>query len=229
MRERQRQRRGEHMLHEFLTSNREELIARCKTKATTRTGTAAPASLDGEGIPRFLAQLVETLRREQASGTPEVAMAGLNAASEIGLAAAQHGAELRRRGFSVDQVVHDYGNVCQSITELAIERDLPMSTHEFRTLNRCLDDAIADAVTGFARGGAQAADEQAEVRHERANAFSNEHQRLIDIAIQSFSAIKTGHVGATGATGALLTHALGELRRLTEHVRREPAFTTVER
>ena len=65
-------------------------------------------------------------------------------------APAHHGRELRLQGFTVSQVVHDYGDVCQSITDLAMERDAPISVDDFRTLNRCLDDAIASAVTEYA-------------------------------------------------------------------------------
>jgi hypothetical protein len=50
----------------------------------------------------------------------------------------------------VDQVVHHYGDVCQAVTELAVRRGSSITTDEFRTLNRCLDEAIADAVTVFA-------------------------------------------------------------------------------
>jgi hypothetical protein len=66
--------------------------------------------------------------------------------SEIGTSAVAHGASLLGLGYTVDQVVHDYGDLCQSITDLAFERDAPFSVEEFRTLNRCLDNAIADAV-----------------------------------------------------------------------------------
>ena len=55
------------------------------------------------------------------------------------------------QGFNISQVVHGYGDVCQSITDLAVEMDAPISTDDFRTLNRCLDDAIAGAVTEFSR------------------------------------------------------------------------------
>ena len=37
------------------------------------------------------------------------------------------------------------------MTELAIELELPISADEFKTLNRCLDEAIAQAVTEFSR------------------------------------------------------------------------------
>ena len=41
--------------------------------------------------------------------------------------------------------------ICQSVTELAVELDAPIGTDDFRTLNRCLDDAIAGAVTEHAQ------------------------------------------------------------------------------
>ena len=51
----------------------------------------------------------------------------------------------------MSQVVHDYGDVFQAITELAVETRAPISTEDFRALNRCLDDAIAGAVTEYGR------------------------------------------------------------------------------
>jgi len=42
--------------------------------------------------------------------------------------------------------VHDYGDVCQSITELAVDASVPINADDFRLLNSCLDDAIAAAV-----------------------------------------------------------------------------------
>jgi hypothetical protein len=91
-----------------------------------------------------------------------------SAFSELGATAALHGRELRRHGCTVDQVVHDYGDLCQAITDLALERDVPLEVDEFRTLNRCLDNAIADSVTAFAsqrdllleNAGARALDER---------------------------------------------------------------------
>lgn len=41
--------------------------------------------------------------------------------------------------------MHDYGDACQSVTEIAVETHAPIDADDFRTLNRCLDDAIADA------------------------------------------------------------------------------------
>ena len=69
----------------------------------------------------------------------------------IGSTATRHGRDLLALGFTVSQVVHDYGDICQAVTELAIEQNAPITTDEFKTLNRCLDTAIAEAVTEHAR------------------------------------------------------------------------------
>jgi hypothetical protein len=168
------------------------------------------------GVPLFLQQLVETLRAEQNTGTRGVESESKPAQTDIGRGAALHGAELLRRGFSVDQVVHDYGDVCQCVTLLAGEQEVPISIDEFRTLNRCLDDAIADAVTSFGSARQTSIDRQAETLQQRLVDFAAEHRRLVDIVNQSFTAIKTGNIGTGGATGTLLAHALEELRTLTD-------------
>jgi hypothetical protein len=47
-----------------------------------------------------------------------------------------HWQDLRRQGFTVSQVVHDYGDVCQSITEIAVEQNAHIGTDDFRMLPR---------------------------------------------------------------------------------------------
>jgi len=207
------------MLHEFVTSNRTELIARCRNKVAKRLSPAEiPLALD-HGVPLFLQQLVETLSLEQREPHPtavEVEVEPSPAPTEIGRAATVHGAELLRLGYTVDQVVHNYGDVCQAVTELAGEHDERISTGEFHTLNRCLDNAIADAVTSFGRARQVLLEDQAETLHQRLSFYSVEHRRLVDIALQAYGVIKTGHVGVTGATGTLLFHTLEDLRSLAD-------------
>jgi hypothetical protein len=140
------------VLHQFLASNKEDLIHRCRAKVGKRVSPAAGKADLNHGIPRFLDQLIETLQVEQSS-SPRKSLrisgpsGGGPTASEIAVTAALHGRELSENGFTVDQVVHDYGDLCQAITELAAERGMTIEIDEFRTLNRCLDNGIADAVT----------------------------------------------------------------------------------
>src|SRR6185295_17847418 len=142
------------VLHEFLSANRVDLIKRCRIKVAKRL---APKVTDAElvhGIPAFLDQLIKTLQVEQTSEPMRSRKVsgpagGGPVVSEIAATATLHGRELSLQGFTVEQVVHDYGDLCQAITDLAFERSLPIEIDEFRTLNRCLDNGIADAVTEF--------------------------------------------------------------------------------
>jgi len=216
------------MLHEFLAANRIVLIAHCRDKAAKRYQPSEIPAIIDHGVPLFLQQLVSTLQCEQSTPAREVSLPERTPAhSEIGQSAALHGAELLRLGYSIDQVVHDYGDLCQAITELAVEESVAISADEFRTLNRCLDSAIADAVTAYGAASRHTLSEQAESMHTRLRSFVDEHRRLVDIAIQSYAAIKTGCVGLTGATGNLLLHTLDELSVLAEHslpeIQRGPA------
>jgi hypothetical protein len=204
------------MLHEFLTTNRQQIINLCKDKVAKRFEPTESASAKNYGVPLFLEQLVETLKDEQTTHLRNAESGPTPAPTKIGRAAAIHGAEMLRRGFRVDQVVHDYGDVCQCVTALAVEQNKTISTDEFRTLNRCLDDAIADAVASFGKAHQTSVERQTQTWQQRLDTFAVEHRRLVDIAVQSFAAIRTGNIGTGGATGALLDHALGELQALTD-------------
>jgi hypothetical protein len=205
------------MLHDFLTANRQVLIGRCREKVARRFGSTETAATIDHGVPLFLQQLVETLREEQSSGArAESESKPTPAPTAIGRSAALHGTELLRRGFSVDQVVHEYGDVCQCVTALAVEQEAVISTDEFRTLNRCLDNAIADAVASYGSARETSIDRQAETLQHRLVAFAADHRRLIDIAVKSLTAIKSGNIGINGATGTLLAHTLEELGSLAD-------------
>jgi hypothetical protein len=213
------------MLHEFLRANRQILIARCREKVAKRFEPAESAAAIDHGVPLFLQQLVDTLQAEQGTHLrEETDPQPTPAASVIGRAAALHGAELLRRGFTVDQVVHDYGDVCQCVTALAVEQESVFSVDEFRTLNRCLDNAIADAVASFGAARVASMERQAEGLQQRLIAHTAEQQRLIDIAVKAIAAIKTGSIGISGPTGILLTQTLDELSSLTD--RTLPEFST---
>jgi hypothetical protein len=204
------------VLHEFLTENRQLLIARCREKVAKRFEPAEAASSIEHGVPLFLGQLVETLQAElTTSARGSVETEPTPAPTAIGRAAALHGAELLRRGFTVDQVVHDYGDVCQAVTALAVEQSSAITVDEFRTLNRCLDNAIADAVASFGEGRQASLDRKAQTSQRSLADYTADHRRLIAIARQSFTAIKTGNIGPGGATGDLLEHTLKELEEIT--------------
>ena len=210
------------MLHEFLSQNRQALIARCREKVAKRPIPRITERQLKYGIPLFVDQLIQTLRLEQRpdGGTVAITVSAIHGApspSDIGRTAARHGSELLRTGFTVDQVVHDYGDLCQAVTEMAVEQGATVTADEFRTLNRCLDEAIADAVTEFGRQRDQlAAAEGTRATNERLGFLAHELRNLIGTAILAHWTIKHGSVGMGGATGALLDRSLIGLRDLID-------------
>jgi signal transduction histidine kinase len=224
-------------MHQFLVHNRDELIARCKNKVAKRPRRAATAEQLEHGIPLFLDQLTRTLEAEE-QGQPTASMrisgasgGDADAPSEIGVGAAAHGRELLELGFSVDQVVHDYGDLCQAITDLAFERDAAFPTQEFRTLNRCLDTAIADAVTEFSRlREISLAAAQNAAANQHVGFFVHELRNALGTANLAVSALALSKMPISGATGAVLKRSLLTLNNLVasslEDVRRN---TVVQR
>src|SRR3982074_304784 len=191
------------MLHEFVTANRDEIILRCRAKVASRSVPPPTEAEIDHGVPLFLDQLVDALRL------------GLSSSPEIGRSAILHGHDLLLQGFSVSQVVHDYGDVCQSITELALQTGAPIGTHDFRLLNACLDDAIAGAVTQYGRERVQstiASDSAGE--SERLGFFTHELRNLIHTALIAFEVVKSGNVGVGGSTGTVLQRSLNGARDL---------------
>jgi hypothetical protein len=162
------------MLSDFLTSNRTLLIDRCRAMVGSRSDPKDTEPELAHGIPIFLDQLIDALKFEETlhpQGTPITAHNGRGeVASDVGTTAALHGHDLFLEGFTIEQVVRDYGDVCQAVTKLAIETGVPISVGEFRTFNLCIDNAIAGAVTEYAKR-AEAAEPPA-----RGDARGNGHQ-----------------------------------------------------
>lgn len=181
------------LLHEFIGTNREELIRRCRVKVGERSPSRTKESKPDHGVPLFLDQLMAELRD------------GPSKTDQINEGAVKHGHDLMLQGYTVSQVVHDYGDVCQSVTDLAMETNAPIATEDFRTLNRCLDDAIASAVTEHAR-----------TQETTRDGTSNDLRPLINAAVDGFEVLQTGTVGLTGRTADLVSRSLLGMRDIIE-------------
>lgn len=190
------------MLTNLITANRENIIARTRAKLAARS---APRHTDAEldkGIPLFLDQLGETLRHSSSRRT-----------GAMDADATKHGRDLLRMGFTVSQVVHGYGDVCQAVTELALESDAKITTEDFRTFNGCLDDAIASAVTEYERLREEGLSRKGT---ERLGVLAHELRNALSTALLAFGTLKRGAVGPDSSTGALLNRSLLRLRDLID-------------
>jgi signal transduction histidine kinase len=207
------------MLRDFLSTNRTLLIGRCRDMVSSRSDPKATDEELAHGVPMFLDQLIETLVLEQQSG-PEDTAKDRNAlgkfSSELAATAGLHGHDLFRAGFTVEQVVRDYGDVCQAVTNLALETGAPISVDEFRTFNRCLDNAIAGAVTEYAKHAPASVDESLRSFNSRLGPLAHELRNYLQTATYAARAIRAGTSGIGGATAAVLDRSLMAMGNLID-------------
>jgi signal transduction histidine kinase len=190
------------MLSEFLVQHRGELIARAREKVASRS---APRPTEAElecGVPLFLDELGEVLRLSLVTNDKMTRSAGA------------HGRALLRTGFTVAQVVHDYGDICQVVTELAGEVNAPITVDEFHTMNRCLDDAIAEAVTEYSAQRERSIEDAGTYR---LGTVVHEVRGRLSTAMMALSLLEQGNVGIGGSTGAILKRSLRAMGTLLDH------------
>lgn len=190
------------MLHQFLDGSRDKIIPRARVKASGRPAPRVTQTELENGIPMFLTQLVGMLQAPRESGT-----------NAIGASAAKHGDDLLKMGFTVGQVVHDYGGLCQAITEVAVEDHVSTTSSEFKTLNGCLDDAIASAVSEFGHQREQSASNEAA---EQLGFLTHELRNALSAAMYAFQIIQKGTVGVSGSTADLLVRSLDRMREIID-------------
>ncbi len=219
------------VLNEFLIANRALLIDRCRLKVIGRSEPKATEQELAHGIPIFLDQLIKTLTIEQSARPADSrSVSGASAGgtvSEIGEVAALHGRDLHEQGFTLEQVVRDYGDVCQAVTQLADETGAAIKIDEFRTLNRCLDNAIAGAVTEYAfQKASRDADDGYQALNAKLGPLAHELRNHIQIATYAVKAIKAGNVGLSGTTGAMLDRSLKGMSSLIDRSLAEVRITS---
>ena len=174
------------------------------------------------GLPVFLDQLGEALRR---AILHEVVDHG-----EIDNSAGHHGDHLFHEGLTVAQVVNSYGDLCQVITGLAVDKQTAIGAADFQTLNLCLDDATAGAVTAYTRQRDRAIRDEG---IERLGFLAHELRNALSSAILAFASIKKGVVSTGGSTSAILDRSHMRLQSLIDRsladVRLDAGILNLER
>ncbi|MBI5241911.1 MAG: HAMP domain-containing histidine kinase [Elusimicrobia bacterium] len=198
------------MLSDFLSGNRQAIHELSRRKVAADAGSAPDAEAWNQGLPEVFDHIIASLQRAAKYGFPA-------AGADGGAQATQRGEKMLRLGLTVSQVVQGYSAVCQSITEAAREQGFVISADEFHTINRVLDLAIAEAVTGYEHlhDGIVAKAEALRLgmlAHELRNALTN--------VTLAHLMIRDGLVGARGETSAVLEKGL---RRMTDIIDRSLA------
>ena len=196
------------MLHNFLEKNQTTILARTKAKMEANgLGKLRSGELD-RGLPMFYAQLIAVLKRvasDDAIGHP----LGGDLDSGTKGDAQRYGREAEKLGYTVSQVIHAYGALCQAITECAFDQGQVITPKEFHGFNFTLDAAVAEAVTEFI----EVSDEAKGVdHHAQLGTLAHELRNPLSNAIMALEAIRMGSVGVGGNTGQLLDRRCRECR-----------------
>jgi hypothetical protein len=176
------------VLRQFIVTNRDEILSLARERAVSRCGPVATEAGLSHGLPVFLEQLGEALRKVKLDEVVDH--------TEIKDSAGHHGDDLFSQGMTVAQVINGYGDLCQVITGLAVDQKSPISAGEFQTLNLCLDEATAGAVTAYSGQRERAISSEGT---ERLGVLAHEMRNALNAAILSFGSIKRGTVATGGA------------------------------
>ena len=194
------------MLHEFLTANRGAILALTRNK-TEALSESKPTSRKLErGLPEFYDRLIHALKKNtdgQGRAKPE----------RYAPSTTIHGEESLRLGYTVSQVVHGYGALCQAITETARKMTMTIAPEEFSTLNQSLDVAIAEAVTGFERPSGKAVERDST---KKIGFLVHELRNALGAAVLAHAMIKEGKLGVGGGTNAALDRNFERMRDLLD-------------
>ena len=108
-----------------------------------------------------------------------------------------------------------------------MELNAPISADDFRILNRCLDDAIAAAVTEYGSERDQSFEIEAADDTERLGVLAHKLRTSIHTARSALDAIESGRVGIAGSTGIVLQRNLSDAQGLVDRLLDAKAFATV--
>jgi signal transduction histidine kinase len=193
------------MLRDFIASHREQILAQARLRFEGRLGPLTDQSELTHGLPVFLDQLREALRRVSSCEPVDH--------DAIQMSAGEHGNELFHRGASVAQLVHDYGDLGQVIRSLADAERTTIAVDEAQTLGFCIDDAIAGAVAVYAGHRERTISDEGS---RRLGAVAHEMRGELNDAIMAFASIRKGVSAPSGSTSAILDRSLMRLHALID-------------
>ncbi|HEX6164115.1 MAG TPA: HAMP domain-containing sensor histidine kinase [Vicinamibacterales bacterium] len=192
------------MLHQFITEHRDVIVERAASLARVRDPLLNNAPK--EEISHFLTQVSARLRQGSDRAVD---------ATSFNETAVRNGANMRRGGHPVVNVVQSYGDVCQAVTAIAVESSMPISADDFSVFNQCLDQAIGQAVTEYNR---MAEDTRAAAELQRLGMAAHELRDQLQTAQLSLRSLQSSRTAIDGLSGQLLERALRNLSGVVDRM-----------
>jgi signal transduction histidine kinase len=129
-------------LHDVLVERKNDIlnqfVVELRKSAGDTSGMTNSVLIDH--LPRFLDEIVATLRRDTES-----------AIQQFSASARKHGEQRFRVGFDLASLVHEYEVLRRSIVLILEQAEAALLLHEFETLAKCFNVGMAEAVTEFTR------------------------------------------------------------------------------
>lgn len=195
-------------LHEFLEHHRAEILRLTHSRIAESSPRGSESELI-DSIPEVFDDIVAALRED-------VGLTRETVSTAPGKTPTVHGRQRLRLGFSITELVHDYGALCHAITGLA-EETTGITPREYRILNRELDGAIAAAVSEYAGQRELDRDRRHDQRAcEHLGFVAHELRNALAAAMLSFDVIKRGEVGVAGKVGNMLERSLRRAQDLID-------------
>ena len=190
-------------LHEVLASLRNEVMQRWLEEVR---GTLHPASMPRmelvDHLPAFLDQVIAALQRRES-------------AADCLDAAEDHGVQRLALGFSLDQVVREYGAMRTAMSSVATDAGVEISAGDSEVIFDCVINGIAGAVSEYSRQRdaemqRQATEHFAFIAHEIRNPLSS--------AVLAVAALQANQkLDPTDRTVNILDRALQLMQSLIDH------------
>jgi signal transduction histidine kinase len=188
------------MLAAFMQSHRNEIFSLFLEKRRAASSDGESAEVERH-IQHFYDEMLLALAQE-----PRGIREGSPAA--LALADLRHGLRL-----DLSSVVHDYGDLCDSITLAAEQHNVTIEIREYRIFSQVVDGAIATAVEHMEQAHDRDAESHLAVR---IGFLAHELRNALTAATMSWRVIRDGLVPAAGKTATLVDRSHRRLKRLID-------------
>lgn len=200
------------MLHDFLTKQRDAILAVAKKKASESRWARITSDAVEEGWSVFYDDLTSRLQPEETR--PPSSQESDKAVLE------KRGKDYLRLGYAISEVVQSYSIIYQAITESAISLGVDITPVEFQKLNVSLDTAVADVVKEFELVQTEAQDVQTDVKEQREaqrlGSLAHELRNSLQSATVALEMVEQGIVEVKSKTGAVLHSSLEGMAELID-------------